>query len=89
MIDLKEKKGPVIFVVLLALVIIGSIIAFLMTGSMGIEERFNHAIGLSPDIKEEDEGLFGFSLEGDPILYVVILCALGIACFVLYRHTKM
>ena len=89
MIELKEKKGPVIFIVLLALVLIGSTIAFLMTGSMGIEERFNHAIGLSPGGEEGDVGLSGFFLEGDPMLYGVILCGLVITCFILYRYAKI
>lgn len=89
MIDLKEKKGPVIFIILVALVLIGSTVVFLMTGPMGIEERFNHAIGLSPNGEEESGGMFGFSLEGDPVLYGVILCGLAITCFILSRYIKI
>jgi hypothetical protein len=60
-----------------------------MTGSMGIEERFSHAVGTSPGDGEEDGGgWFGFAIEGNPILYAIVLIALAIICYALYSRTR-
>ena len=88
MIALPEKKGLLIFLGLLALVIIVSVASYQMTGHMGIEERFSHAAGLDSgeEAGEEGGGWFGLSLEGSPLLYGAVLGILAIGCYAAYRH---
>jgi hypothetical protein len=88
MTALPEKKGLLIFLGLLALVIVVSLAAYQMTGRMGIEERFSHAVGLDPGkvAGGEGGGWFGLSLEGSPLLYGVVLGILAIGCYAAYRH---
>lgn len=87
MTTLPEKKGLLIFLGLLALVIVVSLAAYQMTGQMGIEERFTHAVGLESGGEEkEGGGWFGLSLEGSPLLYSLVLCILAIGCYAAYRH---
>jgi len=82
-----EKKGLGIFIGLLILVIVVSLAAYSITGDMGIEERFTHAVGLQSGGEEEGiGGGFGLALEGSPLLYVVVLGVLVIACYGAYRH---
>ena len=81
----RERKGMILFLVLLSVVIISSVIVFMQTGPMGIEERFSHAVGLP----HEDEGASGISLEGNPILYVIILGVLGVICILAYKYGNL
>ena len=88
MTALPEKKGLFIFLGLLALVTVVSLAAYQMTGQMGIEERFSHAVGLNhgKEAGEEGGGWFGLSLEGNPLLYGAVLGILAIGCYAAYRH---
>ncbi|MCX6686666.1 MAG: hypothetical protein NTV10_08565 [Methanoregula sp.] len=88
MIALPEKKGLLIFLGLLALVIVVSLAAYQMTGQMDIKERFSHAVGLehAEDAGKEGSGWFGLSLEGSPLLYGVTLGILAIGCYAAYLH---
>jgi len=88
MTALPEKRGLLIFLGLLALVILISLAAYQMTGQMGIEERFSHAVGLDSGEKagEEGGGWFGLSLEGNPIFYGIALGTLAVLCYAAYRH---
>jgi hypothetical protein len=62
------------------LILITGIVAFLaytLTGPMGIEERFASATGsISSGAEEKGAGIAGFSLEGQPVMYGVILVAI-------------
>ena len=82
------KKGLLIFLGLLALVIIVSLAAYRMTGQMGIEEQFSHAVGLESgeEAGEEGGGWFGRSLEGNPVFYGIFLGALAVLCYAADRH---
>jgi len=82
------KKEIVIFFTVIAVVGIASLVAFRIAGPMGIEERFQNALGIPHDAGDVpgDSGVSGFSLEGQPLLYVVVLCVLGIICISAYRH---
>jgi hypothetical protein len=84
-----ENKGRILFGVILIIVVIASLAAYQMTGRMSIEDRYNTAVGL-PVSQEEGGGNFlGFSLEGNPLLYIVILAVLVIICIAAYRYFKI
>jgi len=84
-----ERKGLVIFGAILIVVLIAALAAYQMTGSMGIEDRYNTAVGL-PVLQQEEGGtFFGFSAEGNPVLYLIVLCVLIIVCFVAYRYFRI
>jgi len=79
---ISENKGLVIFGILAIVAIAASIAAYSATGSMGIEERFNTAVGLE-NFEHGSSG--GFSLEGNPVLYSIILGILIVICYGAYR----
>lgn len=93
--------GIAIFLLVAVLALAGAFAAFSSTGPKGIEERFEDAVGLSEEPassadKENSgvgdrtgEGDFGerggFSLEGSPALYCLILALLVALCLIAYR----
>ncbi|MCX6683684.1 MAG: hypothetical protein NTZ37_03005 [Methanoregula sp.] len=81
----------VIFIAVIAVVGIAALVAFQIAGPMGIEERFRNALGIPHDMGDVpgDSGVSGFSLEGQPLLYAVVLCVLGIICIAAYRHFSL
>ncbi|MDD1698968.1 MAG: hypothetical protein LUQ36_11440 [Methanoregula sp.] len=82
-----EKKGLIIFGAIFLVVLIAALAAYQMTGSMGIEERYTTAVGLSPSEEEKGGGtFFGFSVEGDPVRYGIILGILIVGCYAAYRY---
>ena len=84
------KKGLIIFGIILIVVLISALAAYQMTGSMGIEDRYNTAVGLPPSLEEEGGGtFFGFSAEGNPVLYVIILGILIVGCYAAYRRFRI
>ncbi|MFA4848875.1 MAG: hypothetical protein WC626_04035 [Methanoregula sp.] len=90
MIKLADKKGLSIFIGLLLLVIVVSLAAYGITGKMGIEERFTHAVGfVNMGEDEGGSGWFGLALEGSPLLYAFILGVLVVVCYAIYRHFSM
>ena len=91
MTGISSKKEWIVVVGILALVGIGALAAFRISGTMGIEERFENALGVSGGPGEETEGtgIFGFFLEGQPLLYAAIVLGLGILCYVIYRYYRI
>jgi hypothetical protein len=85
---LDRRRGLILFVLILVAVVIISLAAYRMTGPMGIEERYNQAVGLPSAGEEEGSGWFGFSLEGNPLLYGVILFVLGGSCAIAYLRWR-
>ncbi len=85
----EKRKGLIIFGAILIVVLIAALAAYQMTGSMGIEERYSTAVGLPPGEEESGATFFGFSAEGDPVLYVIILGILIIGCYAAYRHFRI
>ncbi len=84
MTALDRRRGLILFGLILVVVVILSFAAYRMTGPMGIEERYNQAVGLPSPEEESGGGWFGFSLEGNPLLYGVILIVLGSSCVIAY-----
>jgi hypothetical protein len=84
-----ENKGRIIFGVILIVVLIASFAAYQLTGHMSIEDRYNTAVGL-PASQEEEGGTFlGFSIEGNPLLYLIVLGIFCAAGFAAYRYFKV
>lgn len=85
MYEIDRKKSMLLFGFLVLAVAGLSLIAYHVSGHMGIEERFNSAVGIeSGPEKEESSGIFGFNIEGNPLYYAVILVALIISCLIIH-----
>lgn len=90
-----------IFLLIAVLALAAAFVAFSSTGEKGIEERFEKAVGLSEEegssgdkensavshgTRGEDHGEEGgFSVEGSPVLYGLILAVLIVLCLIAYR----
>jgi hypothetical protein len=83
-----ENKGRIIFGIILVIVVIASLAAYQMTGSKSIEDRYNAALGM-PAGQETSGGASGFSVEGNPVLYLIILAILVAVCYAAYRHFRI
>ena len=78
MFKTNDKRGLMIFGVLVLAFLILSIAAYMTSGNMGIEERFNNAVGFHADSEEGPSGILGFNIEGNLVSYVTITSALVI-----------
>jgi hypothetical protein len=91
MTDLQEvfrkNRGCFLFAGLMVIILIIAIIAFTITGPLGIEERFSSALGISApdDGHDAHDAAPGFSLEGQPLLYAAFLAVLCGICWITYR----
>ena len=83
-----RKKWLILLGLILAVALVVALGAYRVTGPMGIEERYNNAVGLPGSEEESGVGWLGFSLEGDPLRYVTILVVLGAACVIAYLRWK-
>jgi len=84
-----EKKGRIIFGAILIIVIIASLAAYQLTGHMSIENRYNTAVGLPASQEEEGGTFYGFSMEGNPVLYLIILGIFCTGCYIAYKHFRI
>jgi hypothetical protein len=85
----KKNNGLIIFGAILIIAVIASLAAYQMSGHMSIEDRYTAAVGLP--LSEEDEGggtFSGFSVEGNPVLYAIVLGVLVIGCYAAYRKFR-
>jgi hypothetical protein len=80
----KELQGLFIFGILAVVIVLIALFALESTGTMGIEDRYNHAVGLP--LQEEESGESGLSLEGNPIFYLGILGILIVISLGLYQY---
>ena len=83
MIATGDLKGIIIFSVIVVVAMMIALFSYGITGDMGIEDRYNQAIGLPTG---EEEGS-GFSIEGSPVMYLAILSLLALTCYMLYRRS--
>ncbi len=85
-----EKKGLVIFALIAVIFLVCAVIAFQATGPLGIEDRFHSATGSTPADQEKAAGsVAGFSLEGNALLYLLVISALVLVCIALYRKYRV
>jgi hypothetical protein len=84
-----KKLGIRIFAVV-ALVFLGvCILAYVITGDQGIEERFAKAVGLPGESDAGDSGILGFTLEGNHLSYLIILAVILLATAIIYVKFKV
>ena len=84
-----NKKGVIIFGTIVLIFLVICLFAFVITGNKGIEERFSNAVGLPSESEGGDNGIFGFTLEGNHIYYVIILALVIIATVLIYLKYKV
>ncbi len=96
--DRKKIAGYALFLVFGVLAAAAAYTAFSITGTQGIEERFESATGLAGDKTphgdtaagvEDHNGGSGFSLEGNPVLYFAVLSLLAAAGIIAYRNFRI
>lgn len=100
MTDPKRRAGSIILLLLIAVAAGAGFFAFKSTGPKGIEERFEDAVGITgnqgvPGEQSDADGTGtgqhfpreegGFTLEGSPALYGIVLALLIAACILAYR----
>ena len=88
MTALDRRRGLILFGLIVAAVVIISLAAYRMTGPIGIEERYSQAVGLPSPEEGSGGGWLGFSLEGNPLMYGVILVVLGGICAIAYHRWR-
>jgi hypothetical protein len=83
-------RGLVIFGLLVLVFLIMGLSAYAISGHMGIEDRFNSAVGIIGEEEEEvGSGFLGFNIEGNQLYYLIIFAALAVLCAVLYLKFKL
>lgn len=88
MTEEKKSRGPFLFLILIVFAGLVALLAYNATGTMGIEERFNSALGLETEEEEDGGGFFGLALEGNIVLYGIILGILLIGSYAAYRYSR-
>lgn len=89
MSDKGERKGLIIFGVILVIVLACALAAYQATGNKSIEDRFLDAAGILGGNDTASTGEAGFSLEGNPVSYLTVLVCLAGACIVAYRYFRL
>jgi hypothetical protein len=85
-----NKKGRLVFLTLLLLGMVVALAAYQLSGDMDIEERFSHAVGSeSPEEEGGGNGWFGLTLEGNPLLYGIVLGVLAAGSYAAYRYLSV
>ncbi len=83
-----NRKGIIIFGTIVLIFVAVSLFAYITTGNKGIEERFSDAVGLPSEPEEGgNNGIFGFTIEGDHLSYVIILALVIIATVLIYQKS--
>jgi hypothetical protein len=79
-----NKKGILIFGGIVIIFLVLCIFAYLITGDKGIEERFSNAAGLPGKMENGENGIFGFTLEGNKLSYGIIFALILAATVLIY-----
>jgi len=84
-----NKKGVIIFGAIVLIFLVICLFAYIITGNKGIEERFSNAVGLPSESQGRDNGILGFTIEGNHIYYIIILALVIIATVLIYLKYKV
>jgi len=79
-----NRKGIIIFGGTVLIFLVLCLFAYMITGDKGIEERFSNAVGLPGEPESHDNGIFGFTIEGDQLSYVILLALILVATALIY-----
>lgn len=74
----------IFFAAIVLIFLVLCVFAYMITGDKGIEERFSNAIGLPGEMESKDNGIFGFTLEGNKLYYGVIFTLILAATALIY-----
>lgn len=66
-----------------------SLFAYIITGDKGIEERFSNAVGLPSESQGGDNGILGFTLEGNHLSYIIILVLILVVTALIYAKYRV
>ena len=85
-----NKKGIILFGTIVLIFLVIALLAYIATGDKGIEERFSNAVGLPSEPEEGgDNGILGFTLEGNHLSYVIILILILVAVALIYTKYRV
>lgn len=79
-----NKKGTLIFAGFVLLFLIICLFGYMISGDKGIEERFSNAIGLPGESQSDENGIFGFTIEGNKLSYGIIFALILAATVLIY-----
>ena len=79
-----NRKGIIIFGGIVLIFLVLCLFAYMITGDKRIEERFSNAVGLPGEPESGDIGIFGFTIEGDQLSYVILLALILVATALIY-----
>lgn len=80
----KPRNGNAIFGALIVLTLLLSVAVFVIPNYLGLE----NAISSITEHEEEGGGILGFSIEGNILLYAVIVLVLIVICYIVYKKFK-
>ena len=84
-----NKKGLIIFGAIVLIFLVICIFAYITTGNKGIEERFSNAVGLPSESQGGDNGILGFTLEGNHLSYIIILVLILVVTALIYAKYRV
>lgn len=80
----KPRNGSIVFGSLIVVTLILSVAVFVIPNYLGLE----NAISSITEHEEHGGGILGFSIEGNILLYAVILLVLIAVCYIAYKKFK-
>ncbi len=91
MTGVRSNKGMLILVLFILIAVTAAILAFRVSGPIDTEERFMHTLGMAHEETDTPagSGIYGFSLEGQLLSYVVVLGILLLLCVIAYRYFRI
>ena len=84
-----NKNGIIIFGAMVLIFLAVCIMAYMITGNQGIEERFANAVGLPGEADSNAGGILGFTLEGNHLSYMIILSLILVATALIYVKYRL
>ena len=84
-----NKKGIFIFGGIVLIFLIICLFGYMITGDKGIEERFSNAVGLPGEPEIDENGIFGFTIEGNKLSHGIIFALILAATALIYAKYRL
>jgi hypothetical protein len=84
-----NKKGIFIFGGIALIFLVICVFGYMITGDKGIEERFSNAVGLPNESEIDENGIFGFTIEGNKLSYGIIFALILVATVLIYLKYRV